>query len=140
MSQAELRDNTVVFKRLEKEYKPIKDLNKKIAEYEEMDRNTTGLRSLLREIKTSSSLVHIYFKELGIIKYSRNELYGIMDVIGTHSYHLPFRLYHVYFFLSAALGGIIGLCMGFSLLSGAEIVYFFTLRLFTDAERSRKKK
>ena len=28
------------------------------------------------------SMAHFYFKELGIVKYSRDELYGIMDVIG----------------------------------------------------------
>ena len=28
------------------------------------------------------SMVHFYFKELGVVKYSRDELYGIMDVIG----------------------------------------------------------
>ena len=28
------------------------------------------------------SMVHFYFKELGIIKYSRDELYGITDLIG----------------------------------------------------------
>ena len=27
-------------------------------------------------------VVHFYFKELGLVKYSRDELYGIMDVIG----------------------------------------------------------
>ena len=28
------------------------------------------------------SMVHFYFKELGVVKYSRDELYGAMDVIG----------------------------------------------------------
>ena len=32
--------------------------------------------------KAHASLTHIYFKELGIVHYSRDELYGIMDVIG----------------------------------------------------------
>ena len=39
----------------------------------------------------------------------------------------------------AAFGGIIGLCMGFSLLSGCEFVYFFTLRLFYDKSKSHQK-
>ena len=26
--------------------------------------------------------MHIYFKELGVVKYQRDELYGAMDVIG----------------------------------------------------------
>lgn len=28
------------------------------------------------------SMVHFYFKELGVVKYSRDELFGILDVIG----------------------------------------------------------
>ena len=34
------------------------------------------------DIKNSTTLVHIYFRELGIITYARNELYGPMDLIG----------------------------------------------------------
>ena len=34
-------------------------------------------------------------------------------------------------------GGIIGLCVGFSLLSGAELIYFFTLRLFLDLRKEK---
>lgn len=30
------------------------------------------------------------------------------------------------------MGGVIGFCLGFSLLSGAEFIYFFTLRMFVD--------
>ena len=29
------------------------------------------------------TMVHFYFKDLGIVKYSRDELYGWNDVIGT---------------------------------------------------------
>ena len=44
------------------------------------------------------------------------------------------------FLFSAACGGIIGLFMGFSLLSGAELIYFFTLRMWVDHSRAQKKK
>ena len=37
-------------------------------------------------------------------------------------------------------GGIIGLCVGFSLLSGAELIYFFTLRLFFDIKNENENK
>ena len=36
-------------------------------------------------MESDMSLVHIYFKELGIVQYSRDQLYSIMDVIGTVS-------------------------------------------------------
>ena len=41
---------------------------------------------------------------------------------------------------SAACGGIIGLGMGFSLLSGAELIYFFTLRMWVDHRRIQNQK
>ena len=37
--------------------------------------------------------------------------------------------------ISASVGGIVGLCMGFSFLSLAEFVYFFTIRLLMDRIR-----
>ena len=49
-----------------------------------------------------------------------------------------FDIYVLYF--SAACGGIIGLCVGFSLLSGVELIYFFTLRMWVDHRRAQSKK
>ena len=42
-----------------------------------------NIKEAIDKIKEDFSIVHIYFKELGIIKYSKDEIYGIMDVIGT---------------------------------------------------------
>ena len=39
---------------------------------------------------------------------------------------------------SAAFGGIVGLCSGFSLLSGVELIYWFSLRLLMDHLRHNK--
>ena len=41
---------------------------------------------------------------------------------------------------SASFGGVIGLCMGFSLLSLAELIYFFTFRLTVDLRREKRAK
>ena len=40
---------------------------------------------------------------------------------------------------SASFGGIVGLCMGFSILSGCELLYFFTLRMWIDHRRDTRK-
>ena len=37
---------------------------------------------LREEVLEKGTLMHIYFKELGVVKYQRDELYGAMDVIG----------------------------------------------------------
>ena len=66
------------------------------------------------------SYVHIYFDSFGVTKYLRNEVYGWQDLI-------------------AFFGGIVGLCVGFSLLSGAELIYFFTIRLFFWKKRKQAK-
>jgi hypothetical protein len=39
---------------------------------------------------------------------------------------------HSDLFFSANFGGTVGLCIGFSLLSVAEIVYFFSMRPYND--------
>lgn len=53
-------------------------------------------------------------------KFSRNVVFGWQDLI-------------------AFFGGICGLCLGFSLLSGAELIYWFTLRLFMDEKKDDEK-
>ena len=87
-SQADLRPDSVIFERLKKDYKPVKSLVEKMAELENNQttrKNRVMLEKLqgrLAELEGNASLVHIYFKELGIIKYTKDELYGAMDVIG----------------------------------------------------------
>ena len=39
----------------------------------------------------------------------------------------------------ANVGGLLGLCLGFSVLSLVEIVYYLTLRVFCGYFQSRKK-
>ena len=39
-------------------------------------------REQIDELHYNASVVHIYFKELGVVKYSRDELFGLIDVIG----------------------------------------------------------
>ena len=47
------------------------------------------------------------------------------------------RLSKLIWHVSAQFGGGVGLCVGFSLLSGAEMIYFFTIRLFFKRYRSK---
>ena len=44
------------------------------------------------------------------------------------------------FLCVAAFGGLVGLCIGFSILSGVEIIYWFTLRLYLDHFKGKWKK
>ena len=57
------------------------------------------------------SLVHIFFKDSSIVKFKRSELYKFTDIISN-------------------IGGTLGLCTGFSLISAIELVYFITCRYF----------
>ncbi|XP_026725648.1 pickpocket protein 28-like isoform X2 [Trichoplusia ni] len=67
------------------------------------------------------SRVMVFFKEAQFITSRRSELYGQTDFL-------------------ANCGGLLGLFMGFSILSVAEIVYFLTLRLCCLLWRRRNKK
>ncbi|XP_052756940.1 pickpocket protein 28-like [Galleria mellonella] len=66
------------------------------------------------------SRVMIFFKEPQFITSRRSELYGQTDFL-------------------ANCGGLLGLFMGFSILSLAEIIYFLTLRLFCVVWNRRRK-
>ena len=67
------------------------------------------------------STLDVYYRSIGVLHFKRDELYSVADLAG-------------------ALGGIIGLCFGFSFLSVAEFVYFFSLRWMNDANSARMKR
>lgn len=62
--------------------------------------------------KSISQLV-LYFKSNHFIPYERNELYGNIDFV-------------------ANVGGLLGLFIGFSLLSFFEIIYFLSIRIICN--------
>ena len=78
------------------------------------------LETTVRNKIKKMSYLHVYFKTLGVTKYQRNVAYGWQDLI-------------------AFFGGIVGLCVGFSLLSGAELIYFFTVRLFFEYRKEKTR-
>ena len=82
-------------------------------------RRMKNLLDYIESTEAQASVINVYFKELGIVKYRKDELYGTKDLV-------------------AAVGGVMGLCLGFSLLSLAEFIYFFTLRLFVDHHKQEK--
>ena len=74
------------------------------------DRENCVANTVKNKIKKMTYL-HVYYDSFGVTKFTKSELYGWQDLIGV-------------------FGGIVGLCMGFSLLSAAEFFYFFTVRLW----------
>ena len=62
----------------------------------------------------------IFFPENSAKAYQRDELYSPEDLI-------------------ANIGGTLGLCLGFSLVSLVELFYFLTLRWIFEGRKSSKK-
>ncbi|XP_063242547.1 sodium channel protein Nach-like [Bacillus rossius redtenbacheri] len=58
---------------------------------------------------TNQSILHVYFKDLSILRFRRDVIYSWNDLL-------------------ASFGGIVGLCLGCSLLSLVEMIYYFTVR------------
>jgi hypothetical protein len=54
-----------------------------------------------------------------------------------HTYASLFSQLYFYVYFTASIGGALGLCMGFSLISAVEIVYFFTVRVFFQKEKKK---
>lgn len=69
-------------------------------------------------LKPLETFVNIEYLTWPIIKYKREVLFGWVDLL-------------------VSFGGIAGLFLGFSLLSGVEIIYYFTLRAFCMVFKSR---
>ena len=60
-------------------------------------------------VKDVMGMVHVYFKDDSVKKYSRSLRYSTIDLI-------------------SSVGGTMGLCLGFSLVSVVELIYFGTIR------------
>ena len=71
-------------------------------------------------VRDNVSILHIYFKKLHFMQRERGELYGFIDFFSN-------------------IGGVLGLCMGFSMLSAVEIVYFFTIRFVCNMKMKREE-
>ena len=71
------------------------------------------------------------------MKYLRDELYAPEDMIGEKNpvVHEFLNCLIRLFSLTANIGGTMGLCLGFSLVSAVEFIYFFTARLLLDEKR-----
>lgn len=68
---------------------------------------------------TDHSLVHVYFVDLTSTKYRKD-------------------MYQNWLGILAAFGGLLGLFLGFSIVTGFEFVYFFTIRTLFDKLAARK--
>lgn len=69
-------------------------------------------------MRENLAIMHIYFKKLHFMRRERGELYGFIDFFSN-------------------IGGVLGLCMGFSMLSLVEAIYFFTLRFLCNKKMKR---
>ena len=74
---------------------------------------------VFRYAKRNMALVNVYIKDPVVTRIKRDQKITVIGFV-------------------ANTGGLLGLCMGFSLLSLAEFVYFFTIRLFMDRIRRTK--
>ena len=81
MSQAKLRENNRFIARMERPGQFLYNLTEQIKNATKTKKKEK-LEKLHKNIVDTSSIVHIYFKELGIVKYSKDQLYGALDVIG----------------------------------------------------------
>lgn len=70
---------------------------------------------------TEKSYVNIEYLTWPIIRYKREVLFGWVDLL-------------------VSFGGIAGLFLGFSLLSGVEIIYYFTMRACCMLYKNRVSK
>ena len=71
-------------------------------------------------ISSNLALLHIYYNKRLFMRNERGELFGIIDLFSN-------------------IGGLLGLCMGFSALSALEFFYFFSARLYFNIKLPRKE-
>ncbi|OXA61991.1 Pickpocket protein 28 [Folsomia candida] len=72
----------------------------------------------VKKINKNVSILHVHYLTDSTYPKQRKELFGFIDLVSN-------------------TGGLLGLCMGFSVLSVMEIIYFFTLRLYCQTRSGR---
>nr|XP_026501362.1 pickpocket protein 28-like isoform X2 [Vanessa tameamea] len=63
-------------------------------------------------------VIHFYFEDNSFMRFTKGEIFGLTE------------------FLSNT-GGLLGLCMGFSMMSAVELLYYITLRVLCVARQSK---
>ena len=71
-------------------------------------------------VHDNMAVLHIYFEKLHFVVHERGQLYTTIEIISN-------------------IGGLLGLCLGFSILSLVEFIYFFTARLFFNITTPRSE-
>ena len=86
------------------------------------------------------AIVHVYFENGNVIKYERHELFTTSQLIGKKAVNqlnkINLKTPSCLFWFIGNVGGLLGLCMGFSLVSGVEMIYFCTCRWLLRREKS----
>ena len=88
------KDNlTAIIQSLSESLGEEKDSVEKARLEREISHHQKSLAEILDQlsaVRNEMSLVHIYFKELGIVKFSREELFSVIDAIGKIIFWLLF--------------------------------------------------
>ena len=88
ISSGKLMQNSHLLQTLKISPNYLWNLTKEINDATENSTKLLKLEQREEGIEQNMSVVHFYFKEPGIIHYSRDELYGIMDLVGEYCVHL----------------------------------------------------
>nr|CAD7417475.1 unnamed protein product [Timema poppensis] len=98
---------------------------------------TTDYGSKINFSKEKNAFVDVHFKQPTSVMYRTDIVFGWLELMGNYQQmHLTVnRMPHVVIGVAArslevSLGGLAGLFLGCSMLSGVELLYFFTIRLF----------
>ena len=82
ISQARIRPKSNIFNRLSNKPNYLWKLRDMIGKDTTSESKATKLNETIDAVLKESSVIHFYFKQTGIVQYSRDELYGIMDLVG----------------------------------------------------------
>ncbi|GBP90250.1 Pickpocket protein 28 [Eumeta japonica] len=121
-----------------------------------LNENLLGNRTA-QYFKENMLVVHFFFEETSFVRYTKGEIFGLteflcqtgpnMDIehlVTRNAYYVP-RIENQQNLRNSKhpdvvsnTGGLLGLCMGFSVMSAVELLYFLTLRALCLARRRRR--
>ena len=88
ISQANIRQKSNIFNRLKVKPNYLWQLQDQMEKNKNSTKKVRKFNQTIQDIIETSSVVHFYFKESGVVLFTRDELYGIMDLVGMILWYL----------------------------------------------------
>lgn len=87
---------------------------------------------------TNTAVLHVFLQDASFRSFTKTEFIGFTEFLCKDGFVSEIIYFMIFVTFLANTGGLLGLFMGFSVLSVIEILYFFTMRPYYMNKRDKE--